>query len=120
MNDSLISPKASARFVVTLPPGQSRISAQLEKLAGSSYLTITDTKDAFLSLANRAKDKLVIMTPFIDSSGAAWAADLFSSTAAKQRILIVRSLAQLEGCGQSGATLKSVTTTLLEYEFTPS
>jgi phosphatidylserine/phosphatidylglycerophosphate/cardiolipin synthase-like enzyme len=120
MNDSLISPKANARFVVTLPPAPSRIGSQLEQLAGSAFLTLTDTKDAFLSLANRAKDKLVIMTPFIDSSGAAWAADLFGSTEARQRVLIVRSLAQLDGSGPFGARLRAATTTLLEYEFIPS
>lgn len=119
MNDSLISPKANARFVVTLPPGTSRVCVQLEKLASSSFFTLTDTKDAFLHLANRAKDRLVIMTPYIDRAGAAWANDLFSSTSAKERVLIVRSLAQLAACGTVGAKLKASATSLFEYEFMP-
>jgi phosphatidylserine/phosphatidylglycerophosphate/cardiolipin synthase-like enzyme len=119
MNDSLISPKVNARFVVTLPPGASRVGAQLERLAGSTFLALTDTKDAFLHLANRAKDRLVIMTPYIDRSGAAWADDLFSSTSAKERVFIVRSLAQLTDCGAVGAKLGASATSLLEYEFIP-
>jgi phosphatidylserine/phosphatidylglycerophosphate/cardiolipin synthase-like enzyme len=120
MNDSLISPKANARFVVTLPPEPSRVATELEKQAGANFLTLTDTKDAFLHLANRAVDRLVIMTPYIDKSGAAWANELFASAKAPQRILIVRSLAQLDSCGPIGSALRATATTLLEYEFLPS
>lgn len=119
MNESLISPKANARFVVTLPPGSSRVGEELEKLAGTAFVSLTDTKDAFLHLANRARQRLVIMTPFIDASGAQWANDLFESTGASERVLILRSLAQLSGCGPSGVLLSASASKLLEYEFIP-
>jgi phosphatidylserine/phosphatidylglycerophosphate/cardiolipin synthase-like enzyme len=119
MNDSLISPKANARFVVTLPPEPSRVAAELEKLAGTAFITMTDTKDAFLHLARRAKARLVVMTPYIDRSGAAWADELFASSTAAERVLIVRSLAQLDSCGPAGAQLRASATALLEYEFLP-
>lgn len=117
MNDALISPKANARFVVTLPPQPSRVAAELEKLAGTAFVTLTDTKDAFLHLARRAKDRLVVMTPFVDGTGAAWASDLFTETDARERILILRSVAQLNSCGAVGGKLRSAATSVLEYEF---
>jgi phosphatidylserine/phosphatidylglycerophosphate/cardiolipin synthase-like enzyme len=119
MNNTLISPKANARFVVTLPPEPSRVAAELEKLAGTAFITMTDTKDAFLHLARRAQKRLVVMTPYIDRSGAAWADELFRSTTALERILIVRSRAQLDSCGPVGGQLRSSATALLEYEFLP-
>jgi phosphatidylserine/phosphatidylglycerophosphate/cardiolipin synthase-like enzyme len=119
MTEPFISPKANARFVVTLPPQPSRVGVELEKLSGSAFVTLTDTKDAFLHLANRARDRLVVMTPFIDRTGAAWADELFSSSTARERVLIVRSLAQLDECGHVGAQLRASATTLLEYEFMP-
>jgi hypothetical protein len=77
MTESLIAPSARARFVVTLPPEPSRISERLINAADSSFLSLTDTKDAFLHLASRARDRLVILTPVMDAAGTAWACELF-------------------------------------------
>ncbi len=55
--DNLISPKATARFVVTLPPGQSRGADALAATAGAAITTLTDTQDAFLHLARRARER---------------------------------------------------------------
>jgi hypothetical protein len=102
MTESLIAPSAKARFVVTLPPEPSRVGEQLQKLAGASFTTLTDTQDAFLHLAQRARHRLVIMTPYIDSLGAGWAADLFAATAAENKVLVLRGSSQIDDCGTAG------------------
>jgi hypothetical protein len=84
-------------------------------MAGASFTTLTDTKDAFLHLARRARQRLVIMTPFIDSSGANWAADLFDATDARDKILVIRGCEQLTACGVDGERLRSSATRLVDY-----
>ena len=108
-------PSARARFVVTLPPAPSHVGQALEKLAGSAFVSLTDTKDAFLHLAKRAKERFIILTPFIDAVGAAWASDLFSATDAKEKILVVRESALLDNCGSSGERLKTGSIQLFDY-----
>jgi hypothetical protein len=115
MAESLIAPSARARFVVTLPPSPSHVAKELERLAGQSFTTHTDTKDAFLHLARRARQRLVIMTPFMDATGAAWAADLFEATEANERILILRGTEQLEGCGCGALRLRQSGARILSY-----
>lgn len=115
MTESLIAPLARARFVVTLPPAPSRVGEELERVAGSAFVSLTDTKDAFLHLAKRARDRLVILTPYIDRSGAAWASDLFSATSAADKVLVLRGKAQLEACGAEGQRLQAAATRLLDY-----
>lgn len=115
MVESLIAPLARARFVVTLPPSPSHVAAELERLSGQSFSTHTDTKDAFLHLARRAKQRLVIMTPFMDIAGAAWAADLFEATSADDRILILRGIEQLAECGAAHARLRRLRARIFSY-----
>lgn len=115
MTESLIAPSARARFVVTLPPGPSRIAEQLQKSSGQSFTTLTDTQDAFLHLARRARDRLIVMTPFIDATGASWAADIFEATGAGKRELILRESGQLESCGTSAARLRKCVTRIYDY-----
>lgn len=115
MTESLIAPLARARFVVTLPPEPSRIAAELQRLSGASFTTLTDTRDAFLHLARRARERLVIMTPFIDSVGATWAGDLFESTSAPHRHLVVRGVEQLSSCGDGGVRLRASATKISDY-----
>jgi phosphatidylserine/phosphatidylglycerophosphate/cardiolipin synthase-like enzyme len=115
MSDSLIAPSARARFVVTLPPEPSRIGDQLQRRAGGSFATLTDTKDAFLHLARRARERLVIVTPYIDASGAAWAADVFDATSAAHKILVLRGMDQLAMCGLAGEQLRRSATTVHDY-----
>jgi hypothetical protein len=115
MTDSLISPLARARFVVTLPPEPSHIGRQLQRMAATSFTTLTDTKDAFLHLARRAKERLVIMTPFIDPPGASWAADIFEATTATKKILILREADQLTACGTAADRLKKLISHVFDY-----
>lgn len=117
MSDSLIAPQARARFVVTLPPEPSRIAGSLAKHTESSFTALTNTQDAFIHLARRAKERLVIMTPFIDASGVQWASDLFEATLAKKKILILRDASQLETCGPQGKRLKELASRICDYAF---
>src|SRR4051794_35299284 len=57
---SLVSPMATARFVVTLPPEPSRIGEALRKDVAAAFTALTDTTDAFKHLATRAKERLVV------------------------------------------------------------
>lgn len=104
--DILISPRASARLVVTMPPTPSRLASALEKDIASDYVTFTPTTDAFLHLANIARKRFTIMVPYIDRIGAEWAAEIFEMTAAKERILIIRDAGQLGTCGPAATRLK--------------
>jgi phosphatidylserine/phosphatidylglycerophosphate/cardiolipin synthase-like enzyme len=115
MTDSLIAPSARARFVVTLPPEPSRVGEQLQRMAGASFATLTDTKDAFLHLARRARQRLVIITPFIDISGASWATDLFDATDAANKVLVLRGRDQITACGAEGERLRRSATKLFDY-----
>jgi phosphatidylserine/phosphatidylglycerophosphate/cardiolipin synthase-like enzyme len=117
--DNLISPKATARFVVTLPPGRSRVADALAATAGAAFTTLTDTQDAFLHLARRARARLVIMIPFIDRAGATWAAELFEATSATKRVLILRDRGQLLGLGRAAARLEASLSEVLDYNFVP-
>lgn len=117
MTDALIAPTARARFVVTLPPEPSRVGSLLQDAARASFTTLTDTRDAFINLAQRAKERFVVMSPYIDASGAAWAADLFEQTPAVQRVLVLRGGEQLSQCGPAGVRLRSATTAIHDYAF---
>jgi hypothetical protein len=111
----LVSPKGTTRLVVTLPGEQSRFEDAFKRHAGEAFTTLTDTHDAFTHIARRAVERLVIMVPFIDKAGAAWAAELFEATPATQRLLILRDASQLGACGQVGSRLKSLATGIFDY-----
>lgn len=115
MTESLIAPQARARFVVTLPPEPSRIAEELQRSAGHSFTTLTDTKDAFLHLAQRARDRLVILTPFIDHAGATWASEIFEATPAKRKDLVLRDSRQLEACGGVAQRLRASVPNIHDY-----
>ncbi|MDX2275453.1 MAG: phospholipase D-like domain-containing protein [Hyphomonadaceae bacterium] len=117
MSGALIAPTARARFVVTLPPEPSRISEQLRAVAGASYTTLTATNDAFVHLARRAKQRLVILSPYMDAAGATWAAELFENTQADARILVMRGVDQLGACGRAGERVRAGATQILDYAF---
>lgn len=120
MSDSLISPQARARFVVTLPPEPNLLAPELAYAAGASFTTLTDTRDAFLHLARKAQERLVIMTPFIDAAGARWATDLFEATNARDKILVLRDADRLRAIGAAGAALLAITSRVFQYELNHS
>ncbi|MFN3523357.1 MAG: phospholipase D-like domain-containing protein [Phenylobacterium sp.] len=108
--DSLVSPSATARFVVTLPPEPSKLAEALRKDIASKFSSLTDTTDAFRHLAHTAKARLVIMVPYIDTIGAEWALELFELTGAPERVLVLRDASQLAQCGFPGRRLTELVT----------
>ncbi len=55
------------------------------------------------------------MTPFMGATGASRAADLFESTEANERILILQGTEQLDGCGQGAARLQQQRVRVFSY-----
>lgn len=111
----LISPKATARLVVTMPPEPSRLGTALSQDIASDYVTLTPTTDAFRHIASLARERLAIMVPYIDAVGADWAAEMFEGTTATERTLVIRDAAQLARCGTSGWRLERAATRILDY-----
>ena len=111
----LVSPKATARLVVTMPPLPSRLADALAADIASEYVALARTTDAFTHLASLARERFTIMIPFIDSVGAGWAAELFESTAAAERVLVLRDASQLLSCGTAGRRVEASTTRIIDY-----
>lgn len=111
----LVSPRATARLVVTMPPVPSRLADALAADIASEYVALTHTTDAFMHLAGLARARLTIMIPFIDSVGAAWAAELFEATTAAERLLVLRDASQLLSCGAAGRRVETSVTRIIDY-----
>lgn len=111
----LVSPKATARLVVTMPPEPSRLADALAADIASDYVALTRTTDAFRHLAGLARDCFTIMIPYIDSVGASWASELFEATAAFERRLVLRDASQLLACGRAGRRVEAATTRIIDY-----
>ena len=94
MAQDLISPRATARFVVTLPPGPSRIGDALTKTAGAAFTPL-----------------------YVDRAGADWATELYLATNAPERILIIRDKTQLSTCGTAKGPLLARVTAVHDYNF---
>jgi phosphatidylserine/phosphatidylglycerophosphate/cardiolipin synthase-like enzyme len=110
-----VSPKATARLVVTMPPEPSLIAETLAADIASDYVALTRTTDAFRHLAGLARERFTIMVPYIDRIGAAWATDLFEATAAIEKLLILRNRSQLIACGEEGKRVESCATRIIDY-----
>ncbi|MFE1597520.1 phospholipase D-like domain-containing protein [Methylobacterium sp. ID0610] len=115
MTDIPVSPRATARLVVTMPPAPSRLGDALAADIASDYVALTRTTDAFRHLALLARERFTIMVPYIDVVGAEWASQLFEETAAAERIFIVRDASQISSCGQAGTRLTRAATRIIDY-----
>lgn len=111
----LVSPKATARLVVTMPPEPSPLAGALAADIASEYMALTRTTDAFQHLAGLARERFIIMIPYIDRVGAAWAADLFEATTATERLLVLRDSSQLIVCGTEGKRVGASATRVIDY-----
>jgi phosphatidylserine/phosphatidylglycerophosphate/cardiolipin synthase-like enzyme len=85
----------------------------LKNVAPEGMPALTATKEAFMYLARRSKSRLVLITPFIDQHGIAWANELLQATEAPERVLVLRDRAQLQQ--YDPAQLMARVTELLEY-----
>lgn len=81
-----------AQVVLTKP---SRPSVLEQKLTALGWRTteLEHTQHAFHGMVRAARSRVVVMTPFFDSTGAAWLQELLSFVApGVERVLILRSL----------------------------
>lgn len=77
--------------VLTRPPGSSQVAQALDKTLRGN-LGLINTRDLLPMMAEQATQCFVIMTPFVDETGADIITSLFNNTrAGVQRALIVRS-----------------------------
>lgn len=79
------------QVVMTLPPPPSAVALELGRLA-SGLLGMVDTKEVLPALAERAKQRFCVLTPFIDEVGAPVVINLFDrSRNCLRKVLIIRS-----------------------------
>ncbi|HIB69168.1 MAG TPA: hypothetical protein EYO33_29800, partial [Phycisphaerales bacterium] len=76
-------------FVVTMPMAPSHLSKTLPDSPSrpGGYLP---TSAAMLRIAQTATERLVVMSPFIDSFGFGWLRDIFDTSQARTKVLILR------------------------------
>lgn len=98
-----------------MPPSPSRLAVALADDIASDYVTLTPTTDAFRHLAVVARERLIVMIPYVDPIGADWAAELFEVTEAAERIFVIRDASQFGACGAAGRRLKRATTRIIDY-----
>lgn len=104
----------NARVVITLPARASQIERSLTKNQDASVFFATD--EVFTHLANRAKRRLVIATPFIDDTGFRWASSMFEATQAGERILLCRDFDDIKRLSLDAvAHLKRLNVRVYEY-----
>jgi phosphatidylserine/phosphatidylglycerophosphate/cardiolipin synthase-like enzyme len=75
------------RVVISFPCEPSFLSGVIAQFMPEKTEPFT-TDDAFKHIALNAKNRLVLMSPFIDNSGAQWALETFNASPAKRKILI--------------------------------
>lgn len=81
-----------ARVVLTKPPRPSVLEQKLSAL-GWRTTDLEPTEHAFHGMVRAARRRVVVMTPFFDSTGAAWLQELLSYVSlGVERTLILRSL----------------------------
>jgi phosphatidylserine/phosphatidylglycerophosphate/cardiolipin synthase-like enzyme len=81
-----------ARVVLTRPPKPSALETQLDGL-GWRTGDLEPTAHAFVAMVQRAKRRIVVMTPFFDAKGAGWLKEVFAhASPGVSRILVLRSL----------------------------
>lgn len=79
------------QVVMTLPPPPSAVGQELKTVAAGLW-GMVDTKEVLPALAERARLRFCVMTPFIDAVGAPVVLSLFErSRACSRKVLIIRA-----------------------------
>ncbi|MFA6445486.1 MAG: phospholipase D-like domain-containing protein [Sterolibacterium sp.] len=82
----------TARVVLTKPPTPSMLEQKLSEL-GWRTSELEPTEHAFHSMVRTAESRVVVITPFLDVTGALWLRELFSlAQPGVDRVLVLRSL----------------------------
>jgi phosphatidylserine/phosphatidylglycerophosphate/cardiolipin synthase-like enzyme len=93
----------------------SKLEAALQDVAPDGAPALTDTHEAFNHIARRGKERLVVITPFIDAAGIVWATRLFQASEAKRKVLVLRDCDRLRQHTSEAPELLSHLTELREY-----
>ena len=83
-----------ARIVVTVPLRPSQFESALAEIPDSGVLI--ETHEAFVHLSRLARARLVLVSPFLDETGARWAISMFQATTAPERILLCRNFSAFD------------------------
>jgi PLD-like domain len=76
--------------VLTRPPRPSRLETALEA-TNYSAVTIENTTEMFIDIAATARERFVVMTPFLDEAGARWLLTLIERTKPEaQKVVVLR------------------------------
>lgn len=89
----LVQRREGAVVAATLPTGAGSIAGMLPEL-GRTHALVETTGAAFQEIARVAKDDFTVFAPFLNDKGAGWLRDLFASTSATERSLVVRDWAR--------------------------
>jgi phosphatidylserine/phosphatidylglycerophosphate/cardiolipin synthase-like enzyme len=84
---------------VTLsPPAHPSRLMEILPQKGFSWARLYHTKDSLIELANQARKRLVVISPFLDNEGVEWVGELFDATSSTsvERMLIVRGRDEVE------------------------
>lgn len=83
------------QLVVTFPSAQGQFMEVLRGL-GPYYASIALTEEAFVQAAAEARERLVVMTPFLDRKGVEMALKMFQGVApGAEKILVLRDIPRL-------------------------
>lgn len=82
-------PESAVEAVVTLPVQPSKIEEKLPA-HGIAYVRLVETDNAFLKIAEKAVQRLTVMSPFLNKEGVEWVLGLFEASKAPEKLLIVR------------------------------
>jgi phosphatidylserine/phosphatidylglycerophosphate/cardiolipin synthase-like enzyme len=85
--------KETSTAVVTMPPFPSAIASALSQ-TGLAYASLVSTRDALISVAEKAVGDFTVMTPFLNQDGLGFVLELFELTRANTKRLIVRQMGE--------------------------
>jgi phosphatidylserine/phosphatidylglycerophosphate/cardiolipin synthase-like enzyme len=89
---SVHADESTASVVLTKPPRPNALEAALDGL-GWQTADLEQTNRAFMTMAQNARKRFVVMTPFFDHGGSEWLQALLQQTArGVSRYLVLRSL----------------------------
>ena len=84
-----IAATETSHAVVTMPQAPSALGAALPA-TGMAHTALLTTTDGMMRVAAEARERLTIMTPFLNLEGLRFVAELFALSTAKNRKLILR------------------------------
>lgn len=112
---SVDGPPVRVQTIITMPGAGSCLRTALPG-TGLAHAALEDTRAAFLDIASRATRSLIVLSPFLNAPGLAWAMNLFEATTAPQRELVTRSNPDLPFLLESNSTrLRALGALVLDY-----